>query len=91
MCGINGVYAYHHAAGPIDRRELARTRDSMVARRPDGNGEWISSDGRVAFGRRRQSIIDLSEAGAQPMSNAAGTTVVTFNGEIYKYATRSGR
>jgi asparagine synthase (glutamine-hydrolysing) len=85
MCGINGIFAYHHAANPIDRRELARTRENMTARGPDGQGEWISGSGRVAFGHRRLSIIDLSDAGAQPMLNADGTLGVTFNGEIYNY------
>lgn len=85
MCGINGIYAYHGAASSIDRDELVRTRDHMAKRGPDGKGEWISEDGRVGFGHRRLSIIDLSQAGAQPMTSADGTLVVTFNGEIYNY------
>jgi asparagine synthase (glutamine-hydrolysing) len=85
MCGINGIFAYHYAANPIDRRELLRTRDQMAARGPDGAGEWIAADGRIGFGHRRLSIIDLSDAGAQPMASADGNTVVTFNGEIYNY------
>ena len=85
MCGINGIFAYHYAANPIDRAELARTRDHMAARGPDGKGEWIADDGRIGFGHRRLSIIDLTEAGAQPMASADGTIVVTFNGEIYNY------
>jgi asparagine synthase (glutamine-hydrolysing) len=85
MCGINGIFAYHYAANPIDREELARTRDHMAARGPDGKGEWVSTDERVGFGHRRLSIIDLSDAGSQPMSNADGSLVVTFNGEIYNY------
>jgi asparagine synthase (glutamine-hydrolysing) len=85
MCGINGIFAYHHAADPINGRELARTRDNMTARGPDGQGEWVSDRGRVAFGHRRLSIIDLSDAGAQPMLNTNGTLVVAFNGEIYNY------
>jgi asparagine synthase (glutamine-hydrolysing) len=85
MCGINGIFAYHYAANPIDRDELVRTRDHMAARGPDGKGEWISDDGRVGFGHRRLSIIDLSDAGAQPMTSADGKLIVTFNGEIYNY------
>ena len=85
MCGINGIFAYHYAANPIDRDELLRTRDHMAARGPDGKGEWISDDGRVGLGHRRLSIIDLSDAGAQPMASADGKLVVTFNGEIYNY------
>ena len=85
MCGINGIFAYHYAANQIDLEELVRTRDHMAARGPDGKGEWISNDRRVGFGHRRLSIIDLSDAGRQPMSNADGSLVVTFNGEIYNY------
>ncbi len=85
MCGINGVFAYHYAANPIDREEVVRTRDHMTARGPDGCGLWSSDDGRIGLGHRRLSIIDLSDAGAQPMTTRDGSLVVTFNGEIYNY------
>lgn len=85
MCGINGIFAYHYAANAVDRGELLRTRDHMAVRGPDGKGEWVSKDGRVALGHRRLSIIDLSEMGAQPMTSVDGTLVATFNGEIYNY------
>ncbi len=84
MCGINGIFAYHYAANPIDQEELIRTRDHMAARGPDGKGAWLS-DTRVGFGHRRLSIIDQTEAGAQPMTSADGVLTVTFNGEIYNY------
>ena len=85
MCGINGIFAYHYAANPIDRDELVRTRDHMAARGPDASGAFLSEDGRLGLGHRRLSIIDLSEAGAQPMLSADGRLAVTFNGEIYNY------
>lgn len=85
MCGINGIFSYNPSASGIDRTELIRTRDQMVARGPDGFGEWFSSDGRVGFGHRRLAIIDLSESGAQPMATDDGLLRVTFNGEIYNY------
>jgi asparagine synthase (glutamine-hydrolysing) len=85
MCGIAGIYAYHYAANPVDRAEVRRIRDHMAVRGPDGLGEWYSHDERVGFGHRRLTILDLSERGAQPMSSADGTLVVTFNGEIYNY------
>ncbi len=85
MCGINGIFAYHHAASPLDTSELLRTRDHMATRGPDGKGDWVAEDERVGFGHRRLSIVDLSEAGAQPMFSADGNFVVTFNGEIYNY------
>jgi UDP-N-acetylglucosamine transferase subunit ALG13 len=82
MCGINGIFAYHYAANPIDLAELRRTRDRMAARGPDGTGEWISADERVGFGHQRLAIIDLSDAGMQPMASADGKLVVTYNGEL---------
>src|SRR5712691_11523298 len=85
MCGIAGIYAYHYAANPIEPAELRRIRDHMVARGPDGLGEWCSPDGRVGLGHRRLAIIDLSDAGAQPMSSADGKITITFSGEIYNY------
>lgn len=85
MCGINGIFAYHYAANPIDPAELERTRDYMAARGPDGAGRWVDGEGRIGFGHRRLSIIDLSEAGAQPMASADGRLVITFNGEIYNH------
>jgi asparagine synthase (glutamine-hydrolysing) len=91
MCGIAGIYAYHHAANPLDASELRAIRDHMAARGPDGCGEWIAADGRVGFGHRRLAIIDLSEEAAQPMTSPDGKAVIAFNGEIYNYkALRAG-
>jgi len=84
MCGINGLFA--HARGRVSREELLATRDHMFARGPDGAGAWFSPDGRVALGHRRLAIIDLSEAGAQPMSTPDGRYTIVFNGEIYNHA-----
>jgi len=85
MCGIAAIFAHHADAPPVDRDELIAIRDSMPRRGPDGVGEWISEDRRIGFGHRRLSIIDLSEAGAEPMWNEERTVCVTFNGEIYNY------
>ena len=85
MCGIAGIFAYRPTARAVDREELVRIRDHMTSRGPDGSGEWYSADGRVGFGHRRLSIIDLSSRGAQPMQTADGRLVITFNGEIYNY------
>lgn len=85
MCGIAGIFAYHHAALPVNGDELARIRDYMTARGPDGKGEWFSPDRRIGLAHRRLSIIDLSERGAQPMLSADGRIAITFNGEIYNY------
>lgn len=85
MCGINGIFAYADHAPLVDSAELKRVRDTMTARGPDGAGLWLSADSRLGLGHRRLAIIDLSEAGAQPMHSADGRYTVIFNGEIYNY------
>ena len=87
MCGIASIFAYHYAAPPVDRKELRTIRDHMINRGPDGKGEWYSANNRVALGHRRLSIIDLSEAAAQPMANTDNKYVISYNGEIYNYKT----
>src|ERR1043166_4858947 len=57
----------------------------MRVRGPDGDGTWWNADGRVGLGHRWLAIIDLSDGGRQPMLNADGSLVITFNGEIYNY------
>lgn len=85
MCGIVGIFAYHHAANSVDREELLRIRDRMTARGPNGFGAWYSVDNRIGLGHRRLSILDLSERAAQPMVSIDGNLAITFNGEIYNY------
>ncbi|HEV8348445.1 MAG TPA: asparagine synthase (glutamine-hydrolyzing) [Vicinamibacterales bacterium] len=83
MCGIVG--SYRPEGGECRGDIIARMRDRMSHRGPDGTGLWCSPDRRCAFGHRRLSIIDLSSAASQPMANADGTVVVTYNGEIYNH------
>jgi len=85
MCGIAGIYAYRDPAPPVDGDELLRIREHMARRGPDGAGMWLSADGRIGLAHRRLAIIDLSDAGAQPMATADDRYRITFNGEIYNY------
>ena len=57
--------------------------ETMAARGPDAAGVW--SQGRVALGHRRLKIIDLSEAGAQPMIDSELGLSIAWNGCIYNY------
>ena len=65
-------------------------RETLRHRGPDDAGAWISPQGRVGLGHARLSIVDLSEAGRQPMSNEDGSVWITFNGEIYNHANLRG-
>ena len=82
MCGICGVIE-------LDPRRMAEASgtERMVRalrhRGPDGQG--IHTDGPAALGHTRLSIIDLSAAGQQPMTNEDGRYWIVFNGEIYNY------
>ncbi|MEO6211225.1 MAG: asparagine synthetase B, partial [Gemmatimonadaceae bacterium] len=80
MCGIAALYAYDARGVAAERRELRAASAWMECRGPDGSGEWASSDGRVQLAHRRLAIIDLSDAGAQPMSTIDGAYVISFNG-----------
>jgi asparagine synthase (glutamine-hydrolysing) len=84
MCGIAGRFAIQR---PSDTTQMRRALSRIVHRGPDGEGiEEISTPmGSLTLGHRRLSIIDLSEAGLQPMSSVQGRFTITFNGEIYNY------
>lgn len=67
------------------RERLERMNAAQWHRGPDGGGIWVEDAGEVGLGHRRLSILDLSEAAAQPMTTADGRYVISFNGEIYNY------
>jgi len=85
MCGIAGIFTYHHAANTVARPELIAMSDHMKRRGPDGEGIWVAEDARIGLAHRRLAIIDLSDTGRQPMQTEDGRFVITFNGEIYNY------
>jgi asparagine synthase (glutamine-hydrolysing) len=77
MCGIAGTVRI----GDLDLVE--RMTALIYYRGPDDYG--LYEDGEVRLGHRRLSILDLSNAGHQPMQSDDGQLVITFNGEIYNY------
>jgi asparagine synthase (glutamine-hydrolysing) len=85
MCGICGEFIFN-GRDHIQQSVVETMRDAISHRGPDDAGFWSNPDGRVGFGHRRLSIVDLSPAGHQPMSNEDGTVWITFNGEIYNHA-----
>jgi asparagine synthase (glutamine-hydrolysing) len=91
MCGICGKISFNNQ--PLQDSTLRLMCRSFAHRGPDDEGIYVSraTDGGatqqpgVGFGHQRLSIIDLSDAGRQPMSNEDGTIWITYNGEIYNY------
>ncbi|HEX8652325.1 MAG TPA: asparagine synthase (glutamine-hydrolyzing) [Pyrinomonadaceae bacterium] len=86
MCGICGVWEYGAGNVRVEEALLACMRDAMTHRGPDDAGHLVFDEGRGGFGFRRLSIIDLSEAGHQPMHGCTDQVWVVFNGEIYNHA-----
>lgn len=82
MCGIAGLIRTEGIRRD-DTVAVERMLGAQVHRGPDDSGMY--SDANVVLGHRRLSIIDLSPAGRQPMSNEDSTVWVTFNGEIYNF------
>ncbi len=85
MCGICGFWDPSGAAAP-DRDVLARMIAALTHRGPDDSGAFVDDGAAVALGFRRLSIIDLSAAGHQPMSNGGEDVWIVFNGEVYNFA-----
>jgi asparagine synthase (glutamine-hydrolysing) len=81
MCGIAGMVEFGSDAH-ADSSVLRRMCNIMAHRGPDDDG--IFSEGRVALGMRRLSIVDLA-TGHQPISNEDGSMWIVFNGEIYNH------
>lgn len=85
MCGIAGLFEFS-AVSPGERENIVRAMtDSIAHRGPDAHGTWHDPLGRCSLGHRRLSIIDTSDAGRQPMSDASGRWTISFNGEIYNF------
>ena len=82
MCGIVGVVDNKKQ---VDERLLFKMGHVLKHRGPDDSGFLISSDRKVAFAHNRLSIIDLSQAGHQPMQDKDGSLWITYNGEVYNF------
>jgi len=82
MCGICGIYNLDRKHG-VSEAALVHMADSIQHRGPDDHGYYI--DDNLGISHLRLSIIDLSPAGHQPMSDESGRYWIVYNGEIYNY------
>ncbi len=82
MCGIAGIFALNDQG----KKLLSKTNDAIQTlnkRGPDAHG--VYQHGCVSLGHTRLSIIDTSEASAQPMTDGSGRYTIVYNGEFYNY------
>lgn len=82
MCGIAGILAQTEPQADLSAL-AALMADRLVHRGPDASGVW--ADERIALSHRRLAVVDLSQAGSQPMLSACERYVMVFNGEIYNH------
>lgn len=91
MCGIAAIFNFDPQAPAVDAGELARISVAMVQRGPDGQGSYLSADGRLGLAHRRLAILDPDERAAQPMRASGDRGRIVFNGEIYNHRDLRGR
>ena len=80
MCGLFG--ALFHQCNPT---EVGQALKTMHHRGPDYQSSWSNQNKTISLGHARLAIIDLSEAGQQPMQDPTSGNVIVFNGEIYNH------
>ena len=78
MCGIVAMFS---RKGPVSLTALQAATRRLHHRGPDGQGHWVSSDGRIALGHARLSIIDLT-TGDQPIASEDERKLIIVNGEL---------
>ncbi len=94
MCGITGILKSANDRGQTDssldtrlNEIVARMTRALAHRGPDDQGVQIivNAESLIALGHTRLSILDLSQAGHQPMLDPSTGNWITYNGEIYNY------
>lgn len=84
MCGIAGIFDKSNTLSSGELGSIVKSmRDAIAHRGPDADDCWIDISHHMGFAHTRLSIIDLSEAGAQPMLASDQKTLITYNGEVY--------
>ncbi len=86
MCGIAGILCPPAPGHPLrDRlpRELERLAGALHHRGPDARDTWAKEG--VGLAHTRLAVLDLSSAGAQPMTSPDGRHVIAYNGEVYNF------
>lgn len=85
MCGFAGFWSKNESVVRDTDALLSRMSSAIAHRGPDDHGAWSDRANGIGFGFRRLSIVELSQAGHQPMRSNSGRFVIVFNGEIYNH------
>lgn len=83
MCGLAGFIDGDNLNPDEAKHLIYEMNKALTHRGPDGNGVWFNEG--LALGHSRLAILDLSEAGSQPMHSSCGRYVISYNGEIYNH------
>ncbi|HKV98952.1 MAG TPA: asparagine synthase (glutamine-hydrolyzing) [Vicinamibacterales bacterium] len=83
MCGIAGILFSASHDLELYQKRIERMTATLHHRGPDACGTWI--DPGIALGHTRLSIIDLSDAGRQPIRDDSGRYTMVYNGEVYNF------
>tara|TARA_Y100001954_G_scaffold235943_1_gene294993 strand:- start:143 stop:2044 length:1902 start_codon:yes stop_codon:yes gene_type:complete len=85
MCGITGFFNLQSNTKEWYDKTLKDMTSSIIHRGPDAQGYWYDENHGIGLGHVRLSILDLSEAGSQPMRSHCGRYIFVYNGEVYNY------
>ena len=86
MCGIAGFLDQRNHFKQDESLSVLKKMGSAIAfRGPDSCGTWLNADHKIYFAHQRLAILDLSEAGHQPMKSFSSRYCITYNGEIYNH------
>ncbi|MCI4670284.1 MAG: asparagine synthase (glutamine-hydrolyzing) [Bacteroidia bacterium] len=81
MCGIAGIWNQ----GGFEQQLLEKLTHALAHRGPDQYNFFSGDEGKLGLGHRRLSILDLSEAGRQPMTSPRKKLTMVFNGEVFNF------
>jgi asparagine synthase (glutamine-hydrolysing) len=85
MCGFSGFLGFNKLCKEDVKNITLNMCSKIQHRGPDNRGYWTDFDSEITLAHNRLSILDLSDAGKQPMSSNNGRFVIVFNGEIYNH------
>ena len=85
MCGVAGSVYFQQVSKENIASDLNKMLEHIEHRGPDAHGVWVHGNNQVGFGHSRLSILDLSEAGSQPMRSHSDRFCISYNGEIYNH------